>query len=199
MPLRSSSRLLLALPLCLTFACGGATPDPASPASGPEPTSAALPAPPAPVAAPAPPPAAPVVAAKEEPPPPAAEPPPPPPKPAPPPEEAKVEGTLKSHAGHTLTMKVKGDAPAVGAKGTLDKFFEGKPGEASPLGALGGLFGGTIQGWIGVAAVTVKKVDKDVVTLAIDEEKSKMSVNGKPVDHFKPGAKVRLTLATPAP
>jgi hypothetical protein len=33
----------------------------------------------------------------------------------------------------------------------------------------------------------------------IDEEKSNMTVNGKPVDHFKGGAKVRLVIASTAP
>ncbi len=195
--LSSRPPLLLCLPLLLSLACGGSAPEPVAPISSPEPTSAPIPTatpPSAPVA-----PTQPTVAAKEEPPP-APEPPPTPAaKPPPPPPPAQLEGTLKSHKGRELTVKVSGDAPAVGAKGSLERFFEGKPGEASPLGALGGLFGGTIQGWLGIASVTVKKLDKDVVTLTIDEEKSKMSVNGKPVDQFKTGAKVRLAIAAPAP
>jgi len=70
-------------------------------------------------------------------------------------------------------------SPSTGAKATLSKHF------VKNLGFL------KTQGWLEIAAVSVKETGKKIV-LTIVEEKSKMKVNGKPVDHFKPGAKVKL-------
>ena len=108
----------------------------------------------------------------------------------------ELEGTLKARKGNELTLHFDGaDRPTVGAKASLAKFFQSKPGEKSPLGALGGLLGGTLTGWMEIADVTVKSVSGGDAVVTIDAEKSNVVVNGKPVNQFTPGAKVRL--ATP--
>jgi hypothetical protein len=48
-----------------------------------------------------------------------------------------------------------------------------------------------------IADVTVKKIDKDLVVFTIDAEKSKITLNGKTVDPFSSGAKVRLNTSPP--
>src|SRR5215831_18230674 len=156
--------------LLLAFAaigCGGSAPEPVAPSPSPDPpSSSAAPAPPPPPPAPTPPPPPPPEpVANDEPPPPAADP-TPPPKPVEPP----VEGTIRAHKGHEVTIKLGGTPPQPGTKGSLEKFFEGKAGDKSPLGALGAIFGGQIQGWLRIAEVTVKKVDKDLVVFTIDAE-----------------------------
>jgi hypothetical protein len=96
------------------------------------------------------------------------------------------------------TLKVRlngGAAPATGASAEVLRYFESKPGEASPLGILGGLLGGTVSGWVVVAGAKVDKIDKDTVTLTISEERSTMMVNGKKVNHFSPGARMKLSVA----
>ena len=70
-------------------------------------------------------------------------------------------------------------SPSAGARATLSTHF------VKNLGFL------KTQGWLEIAVVTVKETSRRIV-LTIIEEKSKMKVNGKPVDHFKPGAKVKL-------
>jgi hypothetical protein len=105
------------------------------------------------------------------------------------------EGTLISRAGKTVRMKIApGGTLSEGTSGTLLRFFEGKSGQSTPLGALSGLFGGnaTISGWLAIAEVRVKKLDGEQATLEIEKESSKMIVNGKPLNHFTPGARLRL-------
>ncbi len=114
---------------------------------------------------------------------------------APPPPVA-LEGTLVSRAGKVLRVKVaKGAAPAIGARAEVQRYFESKPGDASPLGILGGLVGGTVSGWVVIADATVTKVEGEVVTLEIREEQSQVTLNGKKVNHFSPGARIKLSLA----
>lgn len=187
----------VALLVATLTACGGSEPPPANPPAIPEtaPTSA-----PAPVAtAPAPtttasaaPPADPAPAASATP----AAAPTASAAAAPAAAAAEIEGTLKNRKGKELVLRFDGtDLPAAGSKATLSKYFEGKPGQASPLGALGGLLGGTITGWMVIADVTVKGVNGKDVTVTIDGEKSNIVVNGKPVNQFTPGAKVKLAPA----
>ena len=114
--------------------------------------------------------------------------------PPPAPSVPEIEGTLRARKGKEVVLRFDGaDLPAAGAKATLSKYFEGKPGQASPLGALGGLLGGTITGWMVIADVTVKGVNGKDVTVTVDAEKSNIVVNGKPVNQFTPGAKVKLS------
>jgi hypothetical protein len=110
------------------------------------------------------------------------------------PEE--FEGKLVSKTGQTLKVRLNGGAaPTAGASAEVSRFFEGKSGEASPLGILGGLLGGTISGWVVVASAKVDKLDKDTVTLTIGEERSTIVMNGKKVNHFSPGARMKLAVA----
>jgi hypothetical protein len=105
----------------------------------------------------------------------------------------QIEGTLKVRKGKEVMLHLDGpELPPAGVKATLSKYFEGKPGEVNPLGILGSLFGGTITGWVVIADVTVKRVNGKDVTVTIDAEQSRLAVNGKPVDQFTPGAKVKL-------
>jgi len=110
------------------------------------------------------------------------------------PEE--FEGKLVSKTGQTLKVRLSGSAaPAAGASAEVFRFFEGKAGEAGPLGVLGGLLGGTISGWADVASAKVDKLEKDTVTLTISEERSTIVMNGKKVNHFSPGARMKLAVA----
>jgi hypothetical protein len=97
-------------------------------------------------------------------------------------EDQQLMGKIVSRAGKTLTVAPAAGSPepTVGAEGKLSKPF-------SP--ALGKL---KISGWLEIARVSVKATGKNV-TLTILEERSKMKVNGKPVNHFKPGTAVKLT------
>ena len=107
----------------------------------------------------------------------------------------ELEGRLVARAGDKLRIKLAQAAtPPLGASAEVSSYFEGKAGQASPLGVLGGLLGGTISGWLVVANGTVANVDGDVVTLDIKQERSEVKVNGKKVNHFTPGARMRITL-----
>jgi hypothetical protein len=175
------------------FACGGSDLPPPTPVPAPPETAAA----PDPVATAAPPPTASASAAAATPPDPKASTPTATAPSDPPPAATshEIEGTLKGRKGKEVTLHfAAADAPAAGAKGSLSKYFEGKQGQASPLGALSGLLGGSVTGWLQIADVTVKSASGGDVTVVIDTEKSSVVVNGKPVNQFTPGAKVRLTL-----
>lgn len=80
-------------------------------------------------------------------------------------------------------MTVAMTGPAVGAKGKLYKFFEA---DVPILGHT--------TGWLEIGEVTVSKIGKDEVTLTIDKEKSQVVMNGKKVEGFQKGAKVKLVL-----
>jgi hypothetical protein len=193
-------RTLLASMLLAASACASSVPSPVAPpapepAAAPVPPRSALEAEPA-RAASEPAPASSTTqesATAPAPPetPPATEPAPEPAKPPP----AELEGTLVSRTGRLVKVRLgHASLPEVGTKASLLRHFSGKSGDKTPLGALGGLFGGNVSigGWLAVADVVVTKVDSDVVTLEIEQERSKMVLNGKPVNHFSAGAKIRL-------
>jgi outer membrane biosynthesis protein TonB len=183
---RTAATLSIAAALSLlAAACGGDIPPPTAPEPPP-------PAPPtaAPEATPPPPPtaapvatAAPTAEPTAKPAEPAAKAPEAPAKAAAQPEAAALEGTLASRTGKTVVIEAAG-SPTAGAKGALYVHFE----QELPLL-------GKTQGWLGVADVTVKDVKGGKITLTVDQEKSKMTVNGKKVDHFKKGNRVKLELA----
>ena len=94
-----------------------------------------------------------------------------------------LEGSLVSRKGKKVVIEVDHpDPPAAGAKGTLLKYFEKQVGPFAT------------SGWLAIAEVTVKKSAGGKIHLAIVEELSKMVVNGKKVNHFKKGNKVKLEL-----
>jgi hypothetical protein len=92
-----------------------------------------------------------------------------------------VEGTIKSLKGKTLTITVKADGrlPAVGSACTVLKHFR------KNLGFI------KTQGWLEIAAAKVK-VSGKALKLTVIKKKSKMKVNGKPVNHFKPGVRAKV-------
>lgn len=116
------------------------------------------------------------------------------PEPAPPPESAPetmaepdvvvpVQGSIVSRKGKKVIIETDETyLPEEGAKGTLSKYFEKQVGPFAT------------SGWLGIAEVTVKKVADGKLHLQIDEELSKMVVNGKKVNHFKKGNTVKLEL-----
>lgn len=107
----------------------------------------------------------------------------------------EYEGAMVSKVGAVVRIKLKGGAmPAAGTSAEMHRYFESKPGEASPLGALGGLLGGGLKGWVGIASTKIDKVDKDVVVATVIEERSTITINGKKVNHFSPGARVKLAV-----
>ncbi len=108
-------------------------------------------------------------------------------------EPKEFEGTIVARTGNTVRVKLpEGVEVPSGASADLSRYFEGKAGDASPLGVLGGLFGGSIKGWVGIALVKVGETKQRVVSLTIVEEKSKMAVNGRKTNHFTPAARVKL-------
>ncbi|MBX3187546.1 MAG: sel1 repeat family protein [Labilithrix sp.] len=107
-----------------------------------------------------------------------------------------IEGKLLSATGGTVKVKVSSKEPLTqGADVDFQRHFESKPGQRNALGVLGSIFGGTVTGWVGIAKARVSKIDGDVVTLTVVEERSVIKVNGKKVNHFTPGAKVRILAA----
>ena len=70
----------------------------------------------------------------------------PPPESAAPERPAEVEGTLVSRAGKRVVVRLSADdPPELDSQATLLRFFSGKSGDKTPLGALGGLFGGNVS------------------------------------------------------
>jgi hypothetical protein len=109
------------------------------------------------------------------------------------PEE--FEGTIVSKIGSTVRIKLTGDSPAsVGSNAKLLRFFESKKGGSSPLDVFGGLLGGGLRGWVSIASTKITKIDKGIVTVTVLKELSKMKINGRKVNHFSPGARVKLAV-----
>jgi hypothetical protein len=104
-----------------------------------------------------------------------------------------VEGKLVSRTGTTVRIKLAEDTVLTpGMSAELQRAFEGKAGDKSPLGAFSALLGGRISGWISIASVAVTKVQAGNLELTIKTERSNITMNRKKVNHFTPGAKVRL-------
>lgn len=92
-----------------------------------------------------------------------------------------LEGVLVSRKGKKVVIEVDHpDPPPAGEKAVLYKWFEKQIG---PFAS---------SGWLGIADVTITKVHEGKLTLKITEELSKIVVDGKKVNHFKKGAKVKL-------
>jgi WD40 repeat protein len=97
------------------------------------------------------------------------------------PAAAAIEGQLLAAKGKTLVLDLPSSAAlTVGTKATLTKKVDQQ---------LGGM---AFTAWLGIARVTVTKIEGSKVTVTIDEELSKMQVNGKQLDHFTAGSTVRL-------
>lgn len=95
-----------------------------------------------------------------------------------------IDGKLVSRQGKRLVVQIDPAATVVvGSTGEVSKRFEQN-------------LGFVISGWITIAEVKVTAVDRGKLTLAIVAEKSAMTMNGRPVNHFAPGD-VRLSLSPP--
>lgn len=95
-----------------------------------------------------------------------------------------VEGTIASRKGSVVVINTsKSSAPGAGSKGSLFRYFEQKVGPFNT------------SGWLGIADVTVKTANEGRLELTIDAEKSVIVVDGKKVDHFAAGNRVKLELA----
>ncbi|MBW2263618.1 MAG: hypothetical protein JRG91_16775 [Deltaproteobacteria bacterium] len=94
-----------------------------------------------------------------------------------------LEGSLVSRKGKKVVIEVDHpDPPAAGGKGTLLKYFEKQVGPFAT------------SGWLAIAEVTVTKSAGGKIHLKIVELLSKMVVNGKKVNHFKKGNRIKLEL-----
>jgi hypothetical protein len=94
---------------------------------------------------------------------------------------ATVAGRILEHKGKTVSVQaIAGWQPEVGAEGEVSRQL----GDAIPL--LGG-------GQLAVAQAKVTASRDDIVELEILEDKSRMTVDGKTVDHLASGGTVLLT------
>lgn len=89
----------------------------------------------------------------------------------------------------------------VGAPAQLERYFKSKSGDGSALGGLAGIFGGNVQvdGWLEIASAKISKVDKDVVTMTVDHETASETMNGKKVNQFPAGAKIKIVMSSNSP
>ena len=91
---------------------------------------------------------------------------------------ASVEGKiLKAKKKKVTVTLAAGPLPRPGQEGTLLKYFKK----------------GILSGWIVIATVKVSKVKGRKVGLKILKRKSAMRVNGKKVNHFTKGARIKLS------
>ncbi len=93
---------------------------------------------------------------------------------------SEVLGKITAFKAGIVTLSVSDKGPEAKTECELFKRFETK---------LGGF---KASGWLDIAKVVVE-VAGSVMKVKIVEQKSKMKVNGKPVNHFKPGTEIKLT------
>lgn len=101
-------------------------------------------------------------------------------------KKSAVEGTIRALRGKVLTINLKPKAtpPPTGAACTVLRHF------TKNLGFI------KTQGWLEIAEATVKTSGARL-KLVVTKKKSEMKVNGKPVDHFRPGTRARVTWTGP--
>ena len=95
-------------------------------------------------------------------------------------EAGEALGKITAFKANVVTIAIKDSGPDAKTECELFKRFETK------LGAL------KASGWLDIAKVVVE-VAGSVMKVKVVEQKSKMKVNGKPVNHFKAGTEVKLT------
>ncbi len=92
----------------------------------------------------------------------------------------ELTGTITGYAKKVVSVRRdSGAVPEQGTTARLSKHFETKLGNLKT------------SGFLEIAKVTVESTGASL-RLKVVEEKSKMRVNGKPVNHFKPGTRVKL-------
>jgi hypothetical protein len=119
-----------------------------------------------------------------------------------PPPPAEYEGVLLAKNGSAVRVRLTNAAEMqVGETAELERYFKSKSGDGSALGGLAGIFGGNVQidGWLDIAGTKISKVDKDVVTMTIDHEKTDEKMNGKKVNQFPSGAKIKIVMGAHSP
>lgn len=98
-------------------------------------------------------------------------------------QKSSYVGKVIARKGKNVSLKLEGsNLPSVGSEGSLLKFFQKKLGPFST------------RGWLNVAGVKVKSAKGSKVRVRILEERSKIVVNGKRVNHFKKGTAIKLVI-----
>lgn len=101
---------------------------------------------------------------------------------APAPQAREYLGTVTLRTPALVRLQLESaEAPAPGTAVTVSAFFRKN------------IFGMDTTGWLVAARARVTAAQGDSVTLAVLEEKSAMTVNGKKVDHLTVGTRVKLT------
>jgi hypothetical protein len=101
-------------------------------------------------------------------------------------DRSTAEGVIRSHSGNLVVIDCpSGELPGVGVHADMSKYFEEKWGKS------------TMSGWLSTAlvetvALTPRSGGGIQVKVRILKEKSNITVNGEPVDHFKPGKRVKM-------
>lgn len=101
---------------------------------------------------------------------------------SPAPVSVSIDGEIVSRTGTTVVLAAQAANEAKpGMRGQLSRHFSQN-------------IGIEISGQVVIAVVAVKQVGTGTITLNVIEEKSKVTVNGKNVDHFAPKTAVTLEL-----
>lgn len=96
----------------------------------------------------------------------------------------EVTGTLEGRKGSVVKVRLDtGVALAAGSRGTLSKHFTKE------------FAGFKTTGWLEIASVEVTRASGSLADLRILEKRSVVTRNGEEVDHFTPGAKVKLAVS----
>jgi len=102
------------------------------------------------------------------------------------PPPAELLGEIQGKKGKMVTVKVYVPSPPpAGSPCTVYKYFEKKLGSFQT------------SGWLEIAAATVKKGEGKKLILELVEELGVIVVNGKKVNHFKTGTKVKVACTAP--
>lgn len=94
---------------------------------------------------------------------------------------SSVEGTIELRSGDTVTVQVeRGPRPEPGAEGNLFRRFDHKVASMN------------VSGWLLIARIRVVKHEQDRLVVGIVQEQSSIRVDGKAVDHFGAGTRVKV-------
>lgn len=98
-------------------------------------------------------------------------------------DASEFTGTVVTKAGDTVIIRLE-NAPGLnaGASVSIYKFFTKN------------ILGMNTSGWLHAAEAKLISLTGSIVTVIITEEKSRMTVNNKKVEHLAAGAKVKLAL-----
>lgn len=101
--------------------------------------------------------------------------------------EHVIEGVLITPSVKKVNIQLQGNSltenakmPAIGQTGELSKYFETN------------LFGFNSSGWLVIGYVEITKIQNDIVSVKVIEQKSEMTINGSKKNHFEKGNKVKF-------